>query len=69
MSIRPVSYSDIYFVQLSFDLTESWLANNSDVLGLKRNGRSVFRELALFQDYHGMPNFKNVNPYNTPSFL
>ncbi|KAG7972119.1 hypothetical protein I3843_07G167900 [Carya illinoinensis] len=45
--------------QLSFDLLESWLASNTDALGLKRNGRSVFRELALFQDYHGFPAFKN----------
>ncbi|KAB1203941.1 hypothetical protein CJ030_MR8G001935 [Morella rubra] len=45
--------------QLSFDLLESWLGSNSDVLGLKRKGISVFRELALFQDYHGFPAFKN----------
>ncbi|KAK9994368.1 hypothetical protein SO802_024071 [Lithocarpus litseifolius] len=45
--------------QLSFDLAESWLADNPDVLGLKRDGKSVFKELALFQDYHGMPTFKN----------
>ncbi|GLT72891.1 hypothetical protein SLA2020_447870 [Shorea laevis] len=45
--------------QLSFDLLESWLESNSDVLALKRKGRSVFRELALFQDYHGFPDFKN----------
>ncbi|XP_050365790.1 1-aminocyclopropane-1-carboxylate synthase 3 [Argentina anserina] len=46
--------------QLSFDLVESWLANNPDAAGLKRNGESIFRELALFQDYHGLPAFKNV---------
>ncbi|CAL8996166.1 unnamed protein product, partial [Prunus brigantina] len=45
--------------QLSFDLVESWLASNPDALELKRNGGSVFRELALFQDYHGFPAFKN----------
>ncbi|KAK3231174.1 hypothetical protein Dsin_003055 [Dipteronia sinensis] len=26
---------------------------------MNRNGESVFRELALFQDYHGLPAFKN----------
>ncbi|MBA0808232.1 hypothetical protein Gohar_023988, partial [Gossypium harknessii] len=26
---------------------------------LKKGGESVFRELALFQDYHGLPTFKN----------
>ncbi|KAK1300303.1 1-aminocyclopropane-1-carboxylate synthase 3 [Acorus calamus] len=46
--------------QLSFDLIESWLTNNPDPAGFKRDGESVFRELALFQDYHGYPAFKNA---------
>ncbi|KAI3451888.1 hypothetical protein Pfo_008553 [Paulownia fortunei] len=46
--------------QLSFDLLESWLAENPDAAGFKRNGESIFRELALFQDYHGLPAFKNA---------
>ncbi|KAJ1414570.1 Pyridoxal phosphate-dependent transferase, major domain [Sesbania bispinosa] len=46
--------------QLSFDLLESWLAKNPDVAGLKRDGESIFRELALFQDYHGLPSFKKA---------
>ncbi|KAE8709852.1 CMA101 protein [Hibiscus syriacus] len=46
--------------QLSFDLVESWLRINPDVMGLKnKDGESVFRDLVLFQDYHGMPAFKN----------
>ncbi|XP_062209418.1 1-aminocyclopropane-1-carboxylate synthase 1-like [Phragmites australis] len=46
--------------QLSFNLLESWLEANPDALALRREGASVFRELALFQDYHGMPAFKNA---------
>nr|AAC70353.2 ACC synthase 3 [Antirrhinum majus] len=46
--------------QLSFDLLESWLSENPDAAGFKRNGESIFRELALFQDYHGLPAFKNA---------
>ncbi|XP_054810404.1 1-aminocyclopropane-1-carboxylate synthase 3-like [Prosopis cineraria] len=46
--------------QLSFDLLESWLEKNPDAAGLKRDGKSIFRELALFQDYHGLPAFKNA---------
>ncbi|XP_030496525.2 1-aminocyclopropane-1-carboxylate synthase 3 [Cannabis sativa] len=46
--------------QLSFDLHESWLANNPEAAGLKRGGQSIFRELALFQDYHGLPEFKKA---------
>ncbi|KAI3958842.1 hypothetical protein MKX01_023518 [Papaver californicum] len=44
--------------QLSFDLLESWLAKNPEPAAFKRDGESVFRELALFQDYHGLPAFK-----------
>ncbi|KAJ8645393.1 hypothetical protein MRB53_007141 [Persea americana] len=46
--------------QLSFDLIESWLANNPDPVSLMRDNVSIFRELALFQDYHGMPAFKEA---------
>ncbi|CAI8599381.1 unnamed protein product [Vicia faba] len=45
--------------QLSFDIVESWLERNSDTLEMKKDGMSVFRELALCQDYHGLPAFKN----------
>ncbi|TKY74943.1 1-aminocyclopropane-1-carboxylate synthase CMA101 [Spatholobus suberectus] len=45
--------------QLSFDLLKSWLRRNPDIVGLKNDGVSVFRELALFQDYHGLPALKN----------
>ncbi|KAG8098028.1 hypothetical protein GUJ93_ZPchr0013g36260 [Zizania palustris] len=47
--------------QLSFDMVETWLEKNPNALGLRREGgASVFRELALFQDYHGLPVFKNA---------
>ncbi|KAI9077251.1 hypothetical protein K1719_040822 [Acacia pycnantha] len=32
-----------------------WLDENPDVAGFKSTGKSIFRELALFQDYHGLP--------------
>ncbi|GMH03210.1 hypothetical protein Nepgr_005049 [Nepenthes gracilis] len=44
--------------QLCFDLLESWLASNPDAYGFMKNEASIFRELALFQDYHGLPAFK-----------
>ncbi|KAG2400468.1 hypothetical protein LR48_Vigan04g239200 [Vigna angularis] len=44
--------------QLSFDLLESWLERNPEIVGMKQDGVSVFRELALFQDYHGLPALK-----------
>ncbi|KAL4644535.1 hypothetical protein ACB092_02G171700 [Castanea dentata] len=46
--------------QLSFDLLELWLEKNPEPAGFKRDGKSIFRELALFQDYHGLPAFKKA---------
>ncbi|KAF4372960.1 hypothetical protein G4B88_018125 [Cannabis sativa] len=44
--------------QLCYHLLESWLANNPHALGFKSQGQYIFRKLALFQDYHGLPEFK-----------
>ncbi|KAK9064912.1 hypothetical protein SSX86_016295 [Deinandra increscens subsp. villosa] len=47
--------------QLSFDLLELWLENNPQPTAFRnRSNQSVFKELALFQDYHGLPAFKNA---------
>ncbi|KAG6406846.1 hypothetical protein SASPL_134457 [Salvia splendens] len=46
--------------QLSFDLLESWIEENQESNWYRKQGGSVFRELALFQDYHGLPEFKKV---------
>ncbi|XP_031095822.1 1-aminocyclopropane-1-carboxylate synthase 3-like [Ipomoea triloba] len=46
--------------QLSFDQLETWLAQNPDAAGMRKDGESIFRQLALFQDYHGLPSFKNA---------
>ncbi|KAM6544057.1 hypothetical protein CsatB_008504 [Cannabis sativa] len=46
--------------QLCYHLLESWLANNPHALGFKSQGQYIFRKLALFQDYHGLPEFKKA---------
>ncbi|KAJ9564312.1 hypothetical protein OSB04_000278 [Centaurea solstitialis] len=48
--------------QLSFDLLESWLQKNPDASAFKKpnTNQSLFKDLALFQDYHGLPAFKNA---------
>ncbi|KAM0055277.1 putative 1-aminocyclopropane-1-carboxylate synthase [Helianthus debilis subsp. tardiflorus] len=47
--------------QLSFDLLESWLVQNPQPMAFKNhNNQSIFKELVLFQDYHGLPAFKNA---------
>ena len=60
-SLKCTLLIQFLFLQLSFDLLESWLAKNPDAAGFKRDGQSIFRELALFQDYHGLPAFKKVS--------
>ncbi|GLU12484.1 hypothetical protein SLE2022_291610 [Rubroshorea leprosula] len=45
--------------QLSLDLVESWLQGNLDAVLMKDNV-SVFKEVALFEDYHGLPALKNA---------
>lgn len=57
MCIDPVKW--FVFAQLSLDLVESWLESNPGATGFT-NGESTFRDIALFQDYHGLPAFKNV---------
>ncbi|PKI72480.1 1-aminocyclopropane-1-carboxylate synthase 8-like [Punica granatum] len=48
--------------QLSLDLIESWIERNPEATGLRRGGSftSAFKQLALFQDYHGLPAFKEA---------
>nr|XP_043632172.1 1-aminocyclopropane-1-carboxylate synthase 3-like [Erigeron canadensis] len=46
--------------QLSFDLLESWLNKNPNSAGFTTQNHSIFKELALFQDYHGLPAFKKA---------
>lgn len=49
------------WLQLCFDLIESWLEKHPEPAGFKKDGALIFRELALFQDYHGLPAFKSVS--------
>ncbi|KAM0055269.1 putative 1-aminocyclopropane-1-carboxylate synthase [Helianthus debilis subsp. tardiflorus] len=47
--------------QLSFDLLQSWLEKNPQAMAFRNyNNQSIFKNLALFQDYHGLPAFKNA---------
>ncbi|KAK8924026.1 1-aminocyclopropane-1-carboxylate synthase 3 [Platanthera zijinensis] len=51
--------------QLSLDLLETWLADHPESTDFKKAAdeaasSSLFRDLALFQDYHGLPAFKQA---------
>jgi hypothetical protein len=47
-------------VQLCFDLIQEWILNNPQASICTPEGVNDFREIAIFQDYHGLPEFRNV---------
>ncbi|KAL1551950.1 acetyl-CoA synthetase [Salvia divinorum] len=46
--------------QLSFDLVEEWVRNNPKASICTAEGASQFKDIAIFQDYHGLPEFRNA---------
>ncbi|GLT48784.1 hypothetical protein SLA2020_223840 [Shorea laevis] len=46
--------------QVSLDLVESWIEKNLDAVRLRKDGISLFRELAIFEDYHGLHGLKTA---------
>ncbi|KAG9455309.1 hypothetical protein H6P81_008213 [Aristolochia fimbriata] len=46
--------------QLSFDIVEEWIRNNPSASICTAEGLSEFKETAIFQDYHGLPEFRNA---------
>ncbi|KAI3812909.1 hypothetical protein L1987_17622 [Smallanthus sonchifolius] len=46
--------------QLSFDLIQEWIEANPNASICTREGVSGFKETAIFQDYHGLPEFRTA---------
>ncbi|XP_004492797.1 1-aminocyclopropane-1-carboxylate synthase-like [Cicer arietinum] len=46
--------------QLCFDLIEEWIRNNPKASICTPEGVNQFRHIANFQDYHGLPEFRNA---------
>ncbi|KAL8210283.1 hypothetical protein R6Q57_007015 [Mikania cordata] len=46
--------------QLLFNLLEFWLHDNPNSASFTAQSSFSFKEIALFQDYHGLPAFKNA---------
>ncbi|KAJ6426545.1 hypothetical protein OIU84_022191 [Salix udensis] len=46
--------------QLCFDLIQDWLKKNPKASICTPEGLNEFREIAIFQDYHGLPEFRNA---------
>jgi hypothetical protein len=52
------------YLQLSFDLLESWLLAHPKASICAEEGVSRFKEIALYQDYHGLPACRKVQNCN-----
>ena len=50
----------LFNLQLSFDLVEEWLMKNPEASICTLEGVNYFRDIAIFQDYHGLTKFRNV---------
>ncbi|KAH6769007.1 ACC synthase 1 [Perilla frutescens var. frutescens] len=46
--------------QLCFDLVQEWVRNNPNASICTEEGAADFRDIAIFQDYHGLPQFRNA---------
>lgn len=54
-----------YIWQLSFDLIKDWVANNQSESICTSEGVDKFTEIAIYQDYHGLPKFRKVGDYTS----
>lgn len=59
--------SYFFFFQLCFDLIQEWVVNNPKGSICTPQGAEDFKDIAIFQDYHGLPEFRNVR--ETSSFV
>ncbi|GAV85476.1 Aminotran_1_2 domain-containing protein [Cephalotus follicularis] len=46
--------------QLCFDLVEEWIRNNPQVSICTSEGVDQFKDIAIYQDYHGLPEFRQA---------
>ncbi|CAH9089790.1 unnamed protein product [Cuscuta epithymum] len=46
--------------QLCFDLIKEWVVNNPQASICTAEGAAEFKDIALYQDYHGLPEFRNA---------
>ncbi|XP_054784729.1 LOW QUALITY PROTEIN: 1-aminocyclopropane-1-carboxylate synthase 1-like [Prosopis cineraria] len=50
--------------QLCFDLIEEWMRNHPEASICTPEGLHNFRDIAIFQDYHGLPQFRKCGVAN-----
>lgn len=54
-------------LQLSLDLIEEWSKAHPEASICTAEGASQFKRIANFQDYHGLPEFRQVSSSSLPS--
>ena len=50
--------------QLCFDLIKKWILENPDASICTANGVDKFKDIAIYQDYHGLKEFREVRKYS-----
>lgn len=58
--LTATNFSPLLHMQLCFDLVQEWVLSNPGASICTAEGVSDFRDIAIFQDYHGLPEFRNV---------
>lgn len=51
------------YLQLCFDLIKEWITKNPHASICTAEGVEDFKDIAIFQDYHGLPEFRQVYIY------
>ncbi|KAA8520869.1 hypothetical protein F0562_011542 [Nyssa sinensis] len=46
--------------ELCFDLIQDWIVNNPKASVCTAEGANEFKDIAIYQDYHGLPEFRNA---------
>lgn len=52
---------DYFHFQLASDLVENWIKSNPEASICTSEGVNQFKAMANFQDYHGLPQFRQVS--------
>lgn len=60
MILNNICFLLMFLLQLCFDLIKEWILNNPKASICTNEGVQDFKDIAIFQDYHGLPEFRKV---------
>ena len=58
-----------FSMQLCFDLIKEWMVKNQQASICTHEGVQKFMDIANYQDYHGLPEFRQVSYLNLNKLL